>query len=45
MELAAPTGLSVNAIRAGVTITPALLRTPHHSFVIRRTEKRTRRAG
>jgi len=41
MELArAGTGCSVNAIRAGVTITPALLRIPHHSVVIRRTEKR-----
>jgi enoyl-[acyl-carrier-protein] reductase (NADH) len=41
MELArAGTGCSVNAIRAGVTITPALMRIPHHGLVIRRTEKR-----
>ncbi len=41
MELArAGTGCSVNAIRAGVTVTPALLRIPGHGLVIRRTEKR-----
>ena len=41
MELArAGTRSSVNAIRAGVTVTPALLRIPGHATVIKRTRKR-----
>ncbi len=41
MELARTgTGSSANAIRAGVTVTPALLRIPEHEMVIEATKKR-----
>ncbi len=41
MELARTgTGSTANAIRAGVTITPALLRIPEHEVVIEATRKR-----
>jgi NAD(P)-dependent dehydrogenase (short-subunit alcohol dehydrogenase family) len=40
-ELArAGTGCSVNAIRAGVTVTPSLMRIPEHAMVIESTMKR-----
>ena len=41
MELARTgTGSTANAIRAGVTVTPALLRIPEHEHVIETTKKR-----
>jgi enoyl-[acyl-carrier-protein] reductase (NADH) len=41
MELARRgTGISVNAIRAGVTVTPALMKIPEHDAIIEASVKR-----
>jgi enoyl-[acyl-carrier-protein] reductase (NADH) len=38
LELA-PSGIAVNALRAGVTITPALLRIPGHEDIVQRSQR------